>query len=284
MNSNVPISDVMQSAEALVRMAIAEDIRTGDVTSRSILPRGHRNRAIFLVKADGVIAGIPIAKLVYAHIEPLIKFVHKVDDGVPVKAGQILAQLEGPAIGLLAGERTALNFLQHLSGIATLTAAFVRAVAGTRAVILDTRKTLPGYRLLEKYAVRLGGGQNHRIGLYDMALIKDNHIAAAGSISMAVRRVRGMEPNVPVEVEVTNLDQLREALVLPVDRIMLDNMDVAAMREAVRLTAGRVGLEASGGVNLDTVAEVAATGVNFISIGELTHSAPALDISMEITG
>jgi nicotinate-nucleotide pyrophosphorylase (carboxylating) len=281
---NVPFSDVMQSAEALVRMAIAEDIRMGDVTSRSIVPPGQRHRAIMVAKADGVMAGIPIAKMVFAHIDPAIKFQHKVDDGAPVKAGKILVHLEGPAIGLLAGERTALNFLQHLSGIATLTAAFVHAVAGTGAVILDTRKTTPGFRLLEKYSVRMGGGQNHRIGLYDMGLIKDNHIAAAGSIALAVRRVRGMEPNIPVEVEVTNLDQLREALVLPVDRIMLDNMDVTTMREAVRLTAGRVGLEASGSVSLETVAEIAATGVNFISIGALTHSAPALDISMEITG
>jgi nicotinate-nucleotide pyrophosphorylase (carboxylating) len=275
-------SEMMHTAEALARMAIAEDIRTGDVTSRSIFAPGHRCRAELFAKAEGVIVGIPIASMVFSRVDPSIQFKHMLDDGATVKAGDCLAQVEGPAIGLLSAERTALNFLQHLSGVATLTAAFVRAVAGTRTVILDTRKTLPGYRALDKYAVRLGGGQNHRMGLYDMALIKDNHIAAAGSIAMAVRRVRGTEPSVNVEVEVTDLDQLREALVLPVDRVMLDNMDLETMREAVRITAGRVGLEVSGGVNLQTVAAIAAIGVNYISIGALTHSAPAMDISMEI--
>jgi nicotinate-nucleotide pyrophosphorylase (carboxylating) len=284
MTEAASFSDMMQAAEMLVRMAIAEDIRTGDVTSRSILPRGQRNRAEIIAKAEGVMVGVPVAGLVFSRVDASIQFDHDLDDGAPVHPGDRIAHLEGPAVGVLSAERIALNFLQHLSGVATLTAAYVRAVAGTRAVILDTRKTIPGYRAMEKYAVRLGGGQNHRMGLYDMALIKDNHIAAAGSIAMAVKRVRAADPGVDVEVEVTTLDQLREALVLAVDRIMLDNMDMDTMREAVRITAGRVGLEVSGGVNLQTVSAIAALGVNFISIGALTHSAPALDISMEIVG
>jgi nicotinate-nucleotide pyrophosphorylase (carboxylating) len=275
-------ADMMQAAEVLVRLALAEDIRTGDVTSRSILPPDRRCRAELVAKADGVAAGLPVAGLVFARVDPAIQFSPAVEDGATVRSHQRLAGVEGSAIGLLAGERSALNFLQRMSGIATLTAAYVRAVAGTRAIILDTRKTLPGFRLLDKYSVRMGGGQNHRMGLYDMALIKDNHIAAAGSVSHAVRRVREKEPGFAVEVEVTNLDQLREALTLPVDRIMLDNMNLDTMREAVRITAGRVGLEVSGGVNLETVADIAAIGVNYISIGALTHSVSALDISMEI--
>jgi nicotinate-nucleotide pyrophosphorylase (carboxylating) len=275
-------SDIMQTAEMLVRMAIAEDIRTGDVTSKSILSPTQRAQAELIAKADGVIVGIPIASMVFSRVDSSIQFKHAMDDGTSAHAGDCIAQVEGPAVSLLAAERSALNFLQHLSGVATLTAAYVRAVAGTRAVILDTRKTLPGYRVLEKYAVRMGGGQNHRMGLYDMALIKDNHIAVAGSIAMAVKRVHTADPNLMVEVEVTDLNELREALVMSVDRIMLDNMDLETMREAVRITAGRVGLEVSGGVNLQTVAAIAGIGVNYISIGALTHSAPALDISMEI--
>jgi nicotinate-nucleotide pyrophosphorylase (carboxylating) len=277
-------SDMMQSADALVHMALAEDIRTGDVTSRSIFSADRHCQAEMIAKADGVVAGLPIASLAFSRVDAAIHFSAAVEDGAAVRPHQRLALVEGSTIGLLAGERTALNFLQRLSGIATLTAAYVRATAGTRAIILDTRKTLPGFRLLDKYAVRMGGGQNHRMGLYDMALVKDNHIAVAGTVSHAVRRVREKAPGIAVEVEVTNLDQLREALTLPVDRIMLDNMDLDTMREAVRITAGRVGLEVSGGVNLETVAAIAAIGVTYISVGALTHSAPALDISMDIIG
>ena len=277
-------SELWTAAEALINSAIAEDLRGGDVTSRSIFPAGQSAQAVLQAKADGILAGLPIARRVFEKIDPSIRFVEQIQDGAALHPGSILASIEGPVRGLLAGERISLNFLQHLSGVATLAAAFVRAVAGTRAKILDTRKTLPGYRLLDKYAVRTGGGQNHRMGLFDMALIKDNHIAAAGSIPMAVRRVREANPGLPVEVEVTTLAQLGEALELGVDRIMLDNMDPAAMRQAVVLAAGRVPLEASGGVTLENVAEIAATGVDYISVGALTHSAPALDISLEMLG
>jgi nicotinate-nucleotide pyrophosphorylase (carboxylating) len=204
-------------------------------------------------------------------------------DGDGVARGQVFATIHGPCRALLTGERVALNFLQRMSGIATLTRRFVEAVEGTRAVILDTRKTAPGLRLLDKWAVRLGGGQNHRIGLYDMALIKDNHIAAVGSITEAVKRVRALdERHRPIEVEVTSLEQLREALPLDVDRILLDNMSLDQMREAVRAANGKTPLEASGNVTLDNVAQVAATGVDFISVGALTHSVKALDISLDL--
>jgi nicotinate-nucleotide pyrophosphorylase (carboxylating) len=205
-------------------------------------------------------------------------------DGDPVEPGQLLATVAGPGRALLSGERTALNLLQRMSGIATLTRQYVDLVGGTRAVILDTRKTAPGLRALDKWAVRLGGGQNHRCGLYDMVLIKDNHIAAVGgSLTAAVRRVRACDPRQrAIEVEVTNPDELREALALEVNRIMLDNMSLSEMRAAVQITAGRVPLEASGNVSLENVAAVAATGVDYISVGALTHSVRALDISLEI--
>ncbi len=273
---------VLEAAASLIEMALAEDIGPGDATSEAVLPDDLCLRGRIVVKARGVIAGLPIAGAVFARVDPSLRFVSLRSDGDRVAPGDVVAEVTGPARGMLSAERTALNFLQHLSGIATLTRAFVDAVAGTRAVILDTRKTHPGYRLLEKYAVRVGGGRNHRMGLYDMVLIKDNHIEAAGSITTAVRRAREAHPDLPIEVEVKDLDELREALEADVDRIMLDNFDLEAMREAVRLTAGRVPLEASGGITLERVAAVAATGVDFISVGALTHSARALDLSMEV--
>jgi nicotinate-nucleotide pyrophosphorylase [carboxylating] (EC 2.4.2.19) len=266
----------------LIDLALAEDIGPGDVTSEAVLPPDLCLRAHIVAKQAGVVAGLPVAEAVFRRVDPSVHFTPRVGDGARVEAGTVLAEVEGPARSLLAAERTALNFLQRLSGIATLTRRFVDAVAGTRAVILDTRKTHPGHRALEKYAVRMGGGQNHRMGLYDMVLIKDNHIAAAGSITAAVRRARAARPELPIEVEVKDLDELREALELPVDRIMLDNFDLEAIRAAVRIAAGRVPLEVSGGVTLERVAELAATGVDYISVGALTHSAPALDISMEV--
>ncbi len=281
-----PLSDpqdlLLEAARPLIELALAEDIGPGDATSEAVLPADAVLQARIVAKAPGVIAGLPVAEAVFARVDPAIRFTPLRSDGDRVVPGDGVAEVVGPARGMLAAERTALNFLQHLSGIATLTRAFVDAVAGNRAVILDTRKTHPGWRALEKYAVRMGGGQNHRLGLYDMILIKDNHIEAAGSITAAVRRARAAHPHLPVEVEVKNLDELREALELPVDRIMLDNFDLDTMREAVRLTAGRVPLEASGGVTLERAAAVAATGVDFISVGALTHSAPALDLSMEV--
>lgn len=268
----------------LIELAIAEDIGPGDATSEAILPQDLVACGRIVAKEEGVIAGLPVAGAVFSRVDPAISFTPYIHDGEPVRPGDVVAEVNGPARGLLAAERIALNFLQHLSGIATLTRAYVGAVAGSRAIILDTRKTHPGYRVLEKYAVRMGGGSNHRMGLYDMLLVKDNHIEAAGSLTAAVMRARQARPDLPLEVEVKSLDELREALELNVERIMLDNMSPDEMRQAVEMVGGRVPLEASGGVNLERVAAIAATGVNFISVGALTHSAPALDLSLEITG
>ncbi len=276
------MDDILAAAQPLIELALVEDVGPGDVTSQSTLPAGQVLRARIVAKAAGVIAGLPVAARVFACIDPAISFAPLLPDGAAVEPGDGVAEVSGPARGLLAAERTALNFLQHLSGVATLTRAFVQAVAGSGAVILDTRKTRPGYRLLDKYAVRLGGGQNHRMGLHDMLLIKDNHIAAAGSLVAAVERARAAYPHLQIEVEVKDEDELRQALALKVDRIMLDNMDLPRIRAAVAIAAGQTPLEVSGGVSLERVAAIAASGVDYISVGALTHSAPALDISMKI--
>ncbi len=274
---------VDEQIQAIVQRALAEDIGSGDVTSQWILPPEMRVRGCFLAKAQGVLAGLDVACQVFRQVDERIIFQARLKDGDLISKGDIVATVEGSAVGILTAERTALNFLQRMSGIATLTRRYVEAVAGTRAVILDTRKTAPGLRLLDKWAVRLGGGQNHRLGLYDMVLIKDNHIAAAGSITRAVERVRRRNRlGLAVEVEVKSLAELEEALALNVDRIMLDNMDLDEMRQAVEMTAGRVPLEASGNVTLENVAAIAATGVDYISVGALTHSVKALDISLEV--
>jgi nicotinate-nucleotide pyrophosphorylase (carboxylating) len=273
-------------ADALIRMALEEDSgERGDVTSHSTIPASTRIQGKIVAKAEGVIAGLPLVQKVYQQVDPSVEVVMHCQDGNAVSAGTLVCDVNGPARSVLTGERVALNFLGHLSGIATLTAQFVRATKGTKAVILDTRKTTPGSRSLEKYAVRMGGGQNHRMGLYDMVMIKDNHIDSAGSITAAVNAVRANPQalGLPIEVEVRDLDELREVLLLKVDRVLLDNMSEAQMREAVLLTAGRVPLEASGNMSLERVAAVAATGVDFISVGALTHSAPTLDLSMRIT-
>ena len=273
-------NEIPRAAEPLIALAIPEDIGPGDATSEAVLPDDARLQGRIFAKASGVVAGLPVAEAVFSRVDPALRFTAVVPDGTAVEPGDVVAEIEGPARTMLAAERTALNFLQRLSGIATLTRAFVDRVAGTGAVILDTRKTHPGYRVLEKYAVRMGGGQNHRMSLYDMILIKDNHIEAAGSITAAVERARAAFPDLPVEVEVKNRDELDEALGLAVDRIMLDNMTLDQMGEAVQVAAGRTPLEASGNVDLERVAAIAATGVDYISIGALTHSAPALDLSM----
>jgi nicotinate-nucleotide pyrophosphorylase (carboxylating) len=231
---------------------------------------------------------VHIAWRTFNLLDPRVELLVLIGDGLCVERGQVIAQVSGPGRAILTGERVALNFMQRMSGIATATRRYVEAVDGTHAAILDTRKTAPGLRTLDKWAVRLGGGSNHRIGLYDMALIKDNHIAAVGSIAEAVSRVRAgisQDDGRPrqIEVEVTNLEQLAEAIEAAVDRILLDNMPPDLMREAVRLTDGRVPLEASGGISMDSVREVADTGVDFISIGALTHSVEALDISLDLT-
>lgn len=267
----------------IVANALAEDIGSGDVTSVPIISPSTHLRGEFLVKADGVVAGLAVAWQTFAQVDSHVAFEQLVGEGAAVHKGDVVARVEGNGPGILIAERTALNFLQRMSGIATLTREYVNAVQDTKAVILDTRKTAPGLRVLDKLAVKLGGGTNHRIGLYDMVLIKDNHIQAAGSIAAAVERTRVKTRKLAIEVEVTNMTQLDEALAQHVDRIMLDNMTVEQMREAVQHVAGRVPLEASGGVNLETVAQIAATGVDYISVGALTHSVKALDISLDVT-
>jgi nicotinate-nucleotide pyrophosphorylase (carboxylating) len=267
-------------------MALAEDLgERGDITSLATIPANVRLCGHLRAKAVGVLAGLPLVEMVYRQVDPNVTVSFYAQDGERVSDGTAAAEVTGPGRSVLTGERVALNFVQRLSGVATLTARFVAAVEGTRAVILDTRKTTPGWRSLEKYAVRMGGGRNHRTGLYDMVLVKDNHIDGAGGITPAVNAVRAYTParDALIEVEVRTLDELREALPLGVDRILLDNMDEEQMRAAVRLAAGRVPLEASGNMSLERVRAVAETGVDFISVGALTHSAPALDLSMKIT-
>jgi nicotinate-nucleotide pyrophosphorylase (carboxylating) len=276
-------SPSIDQLDVIIHTALAEDLGDGDVTTLNTVPAGARLTGDFLVKAPGVLAGLQVAQRVFVLLDPAVEFRALAADGDRVDRGAIVAVVTGPGRAILSGERVALNLLQRMSGIASATRRYVDAVAGTRAVILDTRKTVPGLRLLDKWAVRLGGGSNHRFGLFDMALIKDNHIAAVGSITEAVRRVReGDSRQRPIEVEVMNLDQLREALALPIDRILLDNMSCEMMRAAVDVAARKIPLEASGNVNLDTVAAIAATGVDFISVGALTHSVKALDISLDL--
>ena len=280
-----PMAQVLQAAKPLIELAVAEDIGPGDATSEAILPASATLYGRIVAKVAGVIAGLPLAEAVFQRIDPAIQFAAHTAEGQEVVAGEVVAEASGPARGMLAAERTALNFLQRMSGIATLTRRYVDAVACTSAAILDTRKTVPGYRALDKYAVRMGGGQNHRMSLYDMILIKDNHVEAAGGILPAVERVRATHPSLPVEVEVRSLEELRQALGItpPVDRIMLDNMSLEQMRQAVAIAAGRVPLEASGMVTLEGAADIAATGVDYLSVGALTHSVRALDLSMDVT-
>ena len=264
-----------------IKRALEEDIGTGDVTTDSIVPTGASLRGRIVAKQQGVVAGLEVANEVFRTLHPQIAFDARVEDGSRVTRGTVVAEVNGDARPLLTGERTALNFLGRMSGIATLTRQFVDAVAGTSATILDTRKTAPGLRTLDKLAVRLGGGQNHRTGLFDMVLIKDNHIDFAGSITAAVERVRASGTTVEIEVETRTLDNVREALGLGVERILLDNMPAETMREAVKIAKGRAKLEASGNVTLENVLEVAQTGVDFISVGALTHSPRVFDVSLE---
>jgi len=267
----------------VIARALAEDLGGGDVTTLATVPAETRAEARIVARAAGVVAGLPVAARVFAHVDRRVEVALVARDGERVRPGQSVATLAGPARAILSGERVALNFLQHLSGIATRTARFVERVAGTGARILDTRKTIPGLRLLAKYAVRCGGGQNHRFGLYDGILIKDNHIAAAGSLAAAVARARALAPHLArVEVEVETLDQVREALAAGADLLLLDNMPLDEMRQAVALCRGRAQTEASGGITEETVRAVAETGVDFISIGALTHSVSALDFSLDL--
>lgn len=276
--------DSLSQITVMIRHALAEDIGDGDVTSMCTIPAELCYQGHFLAKASGIIAGLDVAQQTFACLDQRIQFEPLVQDGTKVAKGDMIAKVSGPALSLLSAERVALNFLQRMSGIATLTRQYVDAVQGTNAKILDTRKTVPGLRLLDKQAVLIGGGQNHRIGLYDMVLIKENHIAAAGGITAAVNRVRTLdERRRPIEVEVQTLDELREVLSLHVDQLMLDNMSIDDMCKAVTMTGGSVPLEASGNVSLETVAAIAAIGVDYISVGKLTHSVAAFDISFLLT-
>jgi nicotinate-nucleotide pyrophosphorylase (carboxylating) len=275
------ISDLPAEISRSIVRALEEDIGRGDVTTNTIVPADALLRGRIIAKQDGVVAGLEIAKQVMLALSQHVSFVVEVEDGSNVTRGTVLANLDGSARALLSGERTALNFLGRMSGIATVTRKFVDAVSGTKAVILDTRKTAPGLRITDKLAVRLGGGQNHRTGLFDMVLIKDNHIDFAGSITAAVQRVRASGTSLEIEVETRTLDNVREALALGVERILLDNMSTDTMREAVAIGDGRAKLEGSGNVTLDTVLEVASTGVDYISVGALTHSPQVFDVSLE---
>jgi len=269
------------SVDKLIRTALNEDIGPGDVTTAATVTAGTMARAELIAKDEFVLAGINVARRVFETLDTRIAFEGLIKDGQTVRRGAVLAWLKGDAASLLQGERVALNLLQRLSGVATLTARFVNEVAGTGATIVDTRKTTPGLRALEKYAVRIGGGGNHRMALYDGVLIKENHIAAAGGIATAVARARRYVPHtLKVEVEVRNLDEVNEALKAGADILLLDNMDLAELRAAVEQVAGRAVTEASGGVSLDTVRAIAETGVDLISVGALTHSYTSVDISM----
>jgi nicotinate-nucleotide pyrophosphorylase (carboxylating) len=267
--------------ERAVAAALEEDLdAAGDITTDAIVPAGVQGKASIVARQAGVIAGLDLAEAAFKALDPEMRFVRAVQDGELVERGGTIATAAGETRALLTGERTALNFLGRLSGIATLTAAYVKAVEGTGARIACTRKTTPGLRAFEKYAVRAGGGVNHRFGLYDAVLVKDNHIAAAGGLTRALERLRTRNGRV-VKIEVDTLDQLREALRFPIDAVLLDNMAVETLRQAVKLAAGRVTVEASGGVTLETVREIASTGVDLISVGALTHSPRNLDSSLE---
>jgi len=285
----------------LVKFALSEDVGTGDITTLNCVRAGVQARASIVARQAGVVAGADVARLVFREVDPSLKFRRGAGDGTAVQPGQAIAQVIGDAGSILKAERTALNFLQHLSGVATLTRRFVEAVAGTGAVILDTRKTTPGLRFLEKFAVKCGGGENHRLALWDMSLVKDNHIRAAGGVTAAIDRIgRTRQGDLLLEIEVDSLDQLAEALRPEVDRILVDNRPVDEVRRAVeavdawcqkhppdspRMRAGArrwPEVEVSGGLSLDRVRAYAETGADYLSVGALTHSAPALDVSLEV--
>lgn len=274
----------IEKIDLIIKAALKEDMPEGDITSESIIPSEKESEAFILAKEEGVLAGIEVAKRVFELINPEVVFKKNLEDGQAFGKGETLAQIRGHSISLLKGERTSLNFIQRLSGIATATRKFVQVVAGTKTKILDTRKTTPGLRILEKYAVRMGGGTNHRFNLSEMVLIKDNHLKIAGNIPQAVRKAKeNVKEGVKIEVEVTNLAEVKEAVQSGADMIMLDNMKMEEIKEAVEWVKGRVQLEVSGKVDLRNVKEIASLGVDFISIGSLTHSYRSLDMSMEFS-
>ena len=276
-------SKTLKSAEVLFDLAYAEDIGDGDITTNNLIDPGQNKTAQLVAKAEGVIAGLPVAEMVFRKFDKNLEWNVKKTDGSKIVPGDILVEFKANYRALLTGERKALNFLQRLSGIATYASLCMKEVEGTKVEILDTRKTLPGYRHLDKYAVRMGGGSNHRFGLYDMVMIKDNHIQVAGGITAAVNAIRKSVPkSIKIEVETTTLDHVREALEADVDIIMLDNMSSKMMKEAVDIIGKRAKIEASGNMTIKRIRKVANTGVDYISIGALTHSVKALDISQRI--
>lgn len=290
LNQTTPVAAPFQpDVQAIIDLALAEDIGTGDVTSLATVPADRMADGVMIAKAEGVLSGIGVARQVFHTVDASIEFTPLLEDGAALSHRMEIAKVSGPARSLLTAERTALNIVQRLSGVATQTARYVAATEGTRAHIVDTRKTTPGMRLLEKRAVMHGGGRNHRFGLADGVLIKDNHLAAIGGprrITEAVERARDAAPHtLKIEIEVTSLDELREALEARADIVMLDNMDTATMAEAVGIRdahAHHAMLEASGGITLERIPEIAGTGIDLISVGALTHSSPALDISLDL--
>jgi len=269
--------------EEIVGRALAEDIGTGDITTQLTVPPEVEARAVMVAKAEGIVAGLPIVAEVYRQLDPRVTVENAAEDGEPIAPGQTICRIHGPARSLLTGERVALNFVQRLSGIATKTDRFVQLATGTQARIVDTRKTTPGLRILEKYAVRIGGGYNHRFGLYDAILIKDNHIQASGGITQAVEAAQSLASHtMSITVECDTLDQVDEAVNAGADVILLDNMSLDELWQAIARIDGRAIVEVSGGVNEETVAGIAQTGVDIISVGALTHSAVALDIGLDL--
>ncbi|MEN6452801.1 MAG: carboxylating nicotinate-nucleotide diphosphorylase [Prolixibacteraceae bacterium] len=273
----------IEAAEKLINMAIQEDVATGDITTDNLIPSDIRKKAFMVAKTNGTVAGLPVAEMVFRKLDPKLVWNPEVEEGSHLKKGDIIVRFEASYRALLTGERTALNFLQRMSGIATLSFQYTEAVAGYKTIILDTRKTLPGFRLLDKYAVKTGGATNHRIGLFDMVMIKDNHIDIAGGITPAIKQIRSkISKGILIEVETTSLQQVQEAIDEKADIIMLDNMDIKTMTRAVEMVNGRAKVEASGNMTIERLKEVAATGVDYISVGALTHSVQALDISQRI--
>ena len=268
--------------DPIIDAGLREDGADADVTTSALFDAREPGKAVIRAKEDGIVAGLPVAERVFVRLDASVRFVAKAADGDRVSAGTVLAELEGPKRALLSGERLAVNLLQRMSGIATLASEYVKEVEGLTVKILDTRKTVPGLRVLDKYAVRTGGATNHRMSLSDLVMIKDNHIKFAGGITRAVATVRKKDKKIRIEVETTSLDEVREALAAGADIVMLDNMSIPVMSEAVRVAKGKAQIEASGNVRLDNVREIAETGVDFISVGALTHSVRALDISMKV--
>ena len=273
----------MDNIKTFISNALREDIGPGDLTTEALIQPDIEGKAELIAKEPLILAGIEVAREVFHQVNQDINFLGRHPDGEDLSSSTVIATISGPLRSLLTAERVALNLLQRLSGIATLTRQYVNGIEGTKAKIVDTRKTTPGLRALEKYAVRIGGGKNHRFGLFDGILIKDNHIAAVGSLTEAVKKAREKAPHtLKIEVETENLDQVREAISAGAEIIMLDNMDIETMKEAVKLINGKALIEASGGINLNNVRQVAETGVDLISVGAITHSARSMDISMEI--